>query len=547
MARKTIGSGQWTNMGNVTTNPDGSYSDSKTYNFLDMVSYNGGSYICLQDGVNGVRPSDGESTDIWFCSSVPGEASPAFQNLAEEVKEAAKTAKEKAIDAEVSAKKSNDSATTASSAATLAIDAAKNAENSKDVVAGYKRAAEKAANDAALSKESVDTKIAGLDETFANKTNSSMQSINKAVDAKAEEIKTEINTTKQQAIDTITNQQDASVNIVKTEGEKIITKVGNDAKTVADALKQIEQNKKDADSLKEKKADALDYKNSVLRLLSGETELSRVIIRGDSGSGADAREIELRKSATAIQWRYTGDETWNDLVTLAEITGAQGEQGIPGPKGEPGVTGAQGIQGIQGPAGPAGPQGEPGPKGEQGEKGEQGIQGLQGPTGPQGEPGIQGEKGEAGAQGEQGPAGEPGKDGRGITSVTIKADGHLQIDYSDGTEVDVGKVTGNDGLDGVSGVPVRIEKTSSDTTAELDPNKLYIFPEMSSLTYTLATPSDTSIANEYHFVFRSGATATELVHPANISVPDNFTIEKNKVYEISILEGCLAYQSWAVS
>ena len=541
MARKTIGSGQWTNMGNVTTNPDGSYSDSKTYNFLDMVSYNGGSYICLQDGVNGVRPSDGESTDIWFCSSVPGEASPAFQNLAEEVKEAAKTAKEKAIDAEVSAKKSNDSATTASSAATLAIDAAKNAENSKDVVAGYKRAAEKAANDAASSKESVDTKIAGLDETFANKTNSSMQSINKAVDAKAEEIKTEINTTKQQAISTITNQQDASVNIVKTEGEKIITKVENDAKTVADASKQIEQNKKAVDSLNEGKADALDYKNSVLRLLSGETELSRVIIRDGSGGGTDAREIELRKSATAIQWRYTGDETWNDLVTLAEITGAQGEQGIPGPKGEPGATGAQGIQGIQGPAGPAGPQGEPGPKGEQGEKGEQGIQGLQGPTGPQGEPGIQGEKGEAGAQG------EPGKDGRGITSVTIKADGHLQIDYSDSTEVDAGKVTGNDGLDGTSGVPVRIEKTSSDTTAELDPNKLYIFPEMSSLTYTLATPSDTSIANEYHFVFRSGATATELVHPSGVSVPDGFTVDKNKVYEISILEGCLAYQSWAVS
>jgi len=295
------------------------------------------------------------------------------------------------------------------------------------------------------------------------------------------------------------------------------------------------------------KADNLDYKNGVLRLLSGETELSRVIIRDGSGGGADAREIELRKSATAIQWRYTGDETWNDLVTLAEITGAQGEQGIPGPKGEPGVTGAQGIQGIQGPAGPAGPQGEPGPKGEQGEKGEQGIQGLQGPTGPQGEPGIQGEKGEAGAQGEQGPAGEPGKDGRGITSVTIKTDGHLQIDYSDGTEVDVGKVTGNDGLDGTSGVPVRIEKTSSDTTAELDPNKLYIFPEMASLTYTLAAPADTSIANEYHFVFRSGATATELVHPANVSVPDGFAVDKNKVYEISILEGCLAYQSWAVS
>ena len=169
------------------------------------------------------------------------------------------------------------------------------------------------------------------------------------------------------------------------------------------------------------------------------------------------------------------------------------------------------------------------------------------PTGPVGPTGPQGDKGDPGAQGPAGEQGPAGKDGRGITSVTIKADGHLQIDYSDGTNIDAGKVTGNDGLDGASGVPVRVEKAASDTAVELEPNKLYVFPEMASLTYTLATPSDTSIANEYHFIFQSGATATELVHPANVSVPDNFTVEKNKVYEISILERCLAYQSWAVS
>ena len=301
------------------------------------------------------------------------------------------------------------------------------------------------------------------------------------------------------------------------------------------------------------KADALDYKNSVLKLMSGEKELSRVIIRNGSGSGADAREIELQKSGTTIQWRYAGDSEWTDLVTLAEITGPAGS---PGPQGEKGDTGAKGEQGPAGQKGDPGepgvqgPKGDPGPKGEPGATGEKGEQGIQGPVGPAGPQGEKGEKGEAGTQGEKGPAGlkgEPGKDGRGITSVTIKADGHLQIDYNDGTNVDVGKVTGNDGLDGVSGVSVRIEKTASDTTVELEPNKLYVFPEMASLTYTLAAPADTSVANEYHFVFQSSATATELVHPANVSVPDNFTVEKNKVYEISILEGCLAYQSWAVN
>ena len=56
----------------------------------------------------------------------------------------------------------------------------------------------------------------------------------------------------------------------------------------------------------EGKADKLEYKDSILRLMSGETELSRVTITG--GSGGASREIELRKSNTAIQWKYVGDE-----------------------------------------------------------------------------------------------------------------------------------------------------------------------------------------------------------------------------------------------
>lgn len=262
------------------------------------------------------------------------------------------------------------------------------------------------------------------------------------------------------------------------------------------------------------KADSLSYKDNILKLMSGEKELSRVTIVASSGPGSDAREIELRKSPTVLQWRYVGENEWNDLISLAEITGPQGEQGIPGPQGP---TGPQGEQGVQGPKGDTGPQGE---------KGETGTQGEQGPAGP---------------------AGKPGKDGRGIISVTIKDNGHLEINYSDGTNIDAGKVTGNDGLDGASGVPVRVEKTSEDTAVELEANKLYIFPEMASLTYTLATPTDTTIANEYHFIFTSGSTATQLVNPEGVSVPNGMTIESNKVYEISILEGCLAYQSWEAS
>lgn len=92
----------------------------------------------------------------------------------------------------------------------------------------------------------------------------------------------------------------------------------------------------------------------------------------------------------------------------------------------------------------------------------------------------------------------------------------------------------------------RIEKLPTDTTVTLEPNKLYIFPEMASLTYTLAIPEDTSVVNEYHFVFKSGEIATELVHPAGVNV-GSLTIEANKIYEISVLENMLTWQSWAVS
>lgn len=87
----------------------------------------------------------------------------------------------------------------------------------------------------------------------------------------------------------------------------------------------------------------------------------------------------------------------------------------------------------------------------------------------------------------------------------------------------------------------RIEKLATDTTVTLEPNKLYVFPEMESLAYTIGEG-----AGEIHFIFKSGATATRVVHPAGVNI-GSFTVDANKIYEVSILEGLLTSQSWAVS
>ena len=93
----------------------------------------------------------------------------------------------------------------------------------------------------------------------------------------------------------------------------------------------------------------------------------------------------------------------------------------------------------------------------------------------------------------------------------------------------------------------RIEMTAEDTTAELIPGKMYVFPEMAELSLTFADPEDANIVNEYHCIFTSGETATTLTLPDTIKTPSSFEVEASKVYELSVLEGCLTYQSWEVT
>lgn len=50
---------------------------------------------------------------------------------------------------------------------------------------------------------------------------------------------------------------------------------------------------------------------------------------GSTGTGKDGREVELRRneSGTLIQWRYSGDAQWRNLVSVAELAGPAGTNG----------------------------------------------------------------------------------------------------------------------------------------------------------------------------------------------------------------------------
>ena len=57
---------------------------------------------------------------------------------------------------------------------------------------------------------------------------------------------------------------------------------------------------------------------------------------------------EVRNNGTAIQWKYSDETDWHDLVALDELKGAAGEAGKDGINGSDGKDGANGKNGIDG-------------------------------------------------------------------------------------------------------------------------------------------------------------------------------------------------------
>lgn len=74
-------------------------------------------------------------------------------------------------------------------------------------------------------------------------------------------------------------------------------------------------------------------------------------------TGGGAGSMDLRVADGYIQYSTDGGSTWQNLIAMANLKGADGSQG---PRGEPG---AKGDTGATGPAGPQGPAGAPGKDG----------------------------------------------------------------------------------------------------------------------------------------------------------------------------------------
>lgn len=218
-----------TDLGNISLNPRGEYDNSAAYEYLDTVSYRGGSYFCLAEletTITGIAPDAGRDSEHWQMIAAPGDMTPEYTAAYNNVINKAVQVETSRAAVELAQQEIEAVQTDVQQLHSDTVQAAQEAENSKNSAANSAQSAEQSRKTVSESEQNINGQIAGFDSR-----------VSEAV----EQSKEEINTTKQQAINTITNQQTASVNTVKTEGEKIITRVGNDAKTVADDRATVEE------------------------------------------------------------------------------------------------------------------------------------------------------------------------------------------------------------------------------------------------------------------------------------------------------------------
>ena len=99
-----------------------------------------------------------------------------------------------------------------------------------------------------------------------------------------------------------------------------------------------------------------------------------------------------------------------------------------------------------------------------------------------------------------------------------------------------------DGIESADQIPLNTVSGST-ATAALDPNEFYVFGEVTSLTITLNAGTAGEV-NEYHFRFTSGSTPTTLDIPVDVVMPDSFSVDANRIYEISIIEDYGVFAAW---
>lgn len=226
-----------TDLGNISLNPRGGYDPEAFYEYLDTVSMDGGSYMCLAElgaKITGTPPVPGINTEHWQVLTLPGGLTPEYITMHDEVTEKAKQVEISRAAVELS---QNEIEVMQADVAQLhedTRDSAQSALASKNQAAGYASAADTSRQAAERAKQDVDAQIPNID-------------------AKLQAALNEIDTTRQSANTAVKKQEGLSVQAVKDQTGAYITEQNNLAKQELD--EKVNAFELDVDAIKKQVSD----------------------------------------------------------------------------------------------------------------------------------------------------------------------------------------------------------------------------------------------------------------------------------------------------
>lgn len=214
-----------TDLGNIALNPRGEYLNEASYEYLDTVSYKGGSYMCLAEltkTINGIAPAQGTNTDYWQMLTLPGQLTPEAVAMHDDVANKAKQVETSRAAVELSQQEVEAAQADVTQMRQDTQEASEEAVASRDSAAGYAQSAEASRTAAAESEQNINAQVTGFDTHVAEKTSAAESTVEEA---------------RKTAIDAITTQQSESEKAVSDKGTEQISAINTAGDTQVTAIK----------------------------------------------------------------------------------------------------------------------------------------------------------------------------------------------------------------------------------------------------------------------------------------------------------------------
>lgn len=202
-----------TDLGNVALNSYGEYNADSSYEYLDTVNYEGGSYFCKVEfpkKISGIAPKAGVSTEFWQLLTIPGDATSEYIKLHDEVVNKAKQVETSRAAVELSQTEVEASQTDVRQMRQDTQEASQTAIASRDSAAGYAQSAEASRTAAKESEDNINAQVTRFDTHVAEKTSETESAITEA---------------RRVAVNAVSTKQDDATQAVIDEGDKQIKNV----------------------------------------------------------------------------------------------------------------------------------------------------------------------------------------------------------------------------------------------------------------------------------------------------------------------------------